>query len=198
MTEEDESYAKTVTGPSIDTKGKSTVKVLGSVWNTSSDRLEFNHSDLAKQARLLPPTRRSLLKISAKIFDPLGLLSPFSIKWKILFQILCNENISWDKELNDEHMKAWHLLISELQTLNDVSVPKCYFEKHCKLESVQLHCFSDASEKAYVAAVYLRSQYVEGQVDVNSVAAKTRVASRVASLPLRGMNANDLVNEERW
>jgi len=71
-------------------------------------------------------------------------------------------------------MKAWYLLISDLETLNDVSVPRCYFEKHCKLESVQLHCFSDASEKANAAAVYFRSKYVEGQVDVNLVAAKTR------------------------
>ena len=176
VTEEDESYAKTVTGPSIDPKNESTVKVLGSIWNTTSDELEFNLSDLAKQAQLLPPTRRSLLKISAKIFDPLGLLSPFSIKCKVLFQILCNENMSWDEELNDEHFKTWHLLIDELQTLNDVSVPRCYFVKHNTLESLQLHCFSDASVKAYAAAVYLRTKYTGGQVDVNLVAAKTRVA----------------------
>jgi len=91
VTEEHESYAKTVTGPFIDTKSKSTVKVMGSTWNTTSDRFEFNLSDLVNQAPLLPPTRRSLLKISPKIFNPLGLLSPFSIKWKILFQNLCNE-----------------------------------------------------------------------------------------------------------
>ena len=60
--------------------------------------------------------------------------------------------------------------------LKDVSVPTCYFERHCKLQSVQLHCFSNASEKAYAAAIYLQSKYVEGKLDVNLVAAKTRVA----------------------
>jgi hypothetical protein len=50
-----------------------------------------------------------LLKISAKIFDPLGLLSPFTIQWKVLFQLLCNENIEWDDELSGEHLKKMEL-----------------------------------------------------------------------------------------
>ncbi len=194
VSEEDESYAKTVTGPSTNAKKDNTVKVLGSIWNTTSDQLEFNFSDLANQVRSLPATKRSLLKISAKIFDPLGLLSPFTIKFKVLFQLLCNGNISWDEELNEEHLKAWNMLTSELQTLNNICVPRCYFER-LYLESVQLHCFSDASEKAYAAAIYLRSQYSNGNVDVNLVAAKTRVAPlKKQSVPrLELLGANILV-----
>lgn len=194
VTEEDESYAKTVTGPSINSNND-TVKVLGSIWNTTSDQLEFNFSDLANQAKSLPATKRSLLKISAKIFDPLGLLSPFTIQWKVLFQLLCNENIEWDNALSDEHLNKWNLLISELQTLNNVCVPRCYFEMNNLLQSTQLHCFSDASERAYAAAIYLRSQYTNGLVDVNLIAAKTRVAPlKKQSIPrLELLGANILV-----
>ena len=95
ITEEDESYAKATTGPPIDDKGSTDngiVKVLGSIWDTANDQLTFNLSDLSDQAKLLPTTKPSLLKISAKIFDSLGLLSPFTIRWKVLFQALCNEH----------------------------------------------------------------------------------------------------------
>ena len=191
VTEEDESYAKTVTGTTIK-PNSNTVKVLGSIWNTASDTLEFNLFDLVKEAKSLPPTKRSLLKISAKIFDPLGLLSPFTIKWKVMFQLLCNENVEWDEELSDQHLEKWNLLISDLQSLNNVCVPRCYFEMYNKVLSVQLHCFSDASEKAYAAVTYLRSKYESGLVDVNLIAAKTRVAplkkQSIPRLELLGAN----------
>ena len=191
VTEEDKSYAKTVTGTTIKTNSN-TVKVLGSIWNTASDTLEFNFFDLVNEAKSLPPTKRSLLKISAKIFDPLGLLSPFTIKWKVLFQLLCNENVEWDDELSDEHLEKWNLLILDLQSLNNVCVPRCYFAMDNKVLSVQLHCFSDASEKAYAAATYLRSKYESGLVHVNLIAAKTRVAplkkQSIPRLELLGAN----------
>lgn len=197
VTEEDESYAKTVTGPSINANNN-TVKVLGIIWNTTSDQFEFNFSELCNQAKSLPATKRSLLKISAKIFDPLGLLSPFSIKWKVLFQLLCTEHTEWDLPLSEEHLNKWNLLITELQTLNSISVPRCYFDKNNYLQSMQLHCFSDASERAYAAVIYLRSSYSDGQVDVNLIAAKTKVAPlKTQSIPrLELLGANILVRLE--
>ena len=41
---------------------------------------------------------------------------------------------------------------------------------------MQLHGFSDASEKAYAAVVYMRSCYDNGTVDVKLVTSKSRVA----------------------
>ena len=91
ITEEDESYAKVTTGPPVNdnkTADSNIVKVLGSIWNITTDEFTFNLSDLAEQAKLLPTTKRSLLKISAKTFDLLGKLSPFTVQWKVLFQVL--------------------------------------------------------------------------------------------------------------
>ena len=180
VTEEDESYAKTTNGPLLaadKASDNAIVKVLGSLWNTATDQFVFDLVDLDEQAKKLPTTKRSLLKISAKIFDPIGLLSPFTIQWKILFQELCNERADWEKQLKDDHLKKWNSLICQLQTLNSVSIPRCYFDhKSGNLSSVELHCFSDASEKAYAAVVYLRSTYEDGRIEVNLVASKTRVA----------------------
>ena len=115
ITEEDESYAKTTSENAI-------VKVLGSIWNTDTDQFTFDLVDLSQHASLLPTTKRSFLKISAKIFDPLGLLSPFTIQWKVLFQELCIERTDWDDQLKGDHLKKWKSLILELQTLNSVYI----------------------------------------------------------------------------
>ena len=178
--EQDESFAKATTGLFVNpntTVDDTTVKVLGSIWNTSTDQFTFNLSDLSEKAKLLLATKRSLLKISAKIFDPLGLLSPFNIQWKVLFQEICNDRADWDVQLTEEHLKKWNTLIAGLETLNHVHIPRCYFDnKSSKLKSAELHCFSDASEKAYPANVYLRSTYDDERVDVNLIVSKTRVA----------------------
>ena len=80
---QDKSYAKATTGPKENLDDKH-VKVLDTNWNTESDEFLFNFADLIDLARSIPVTKRSLLKLTAKIFDPLVLLSPFVIKLKIL------------------------------------------------------------------------------------------------------------------
>ena len=65
-------------------------KLLGVTWNSDTDQFMFCFSELA-YVNELPATRCSVLKVSAKIFDPLGLISPFVVRLKILFQTLCIE-----------------------------------------------------------------------------------------------------------
>ena len=43
-----------------------------------------------------PDNSTSVLKLTAKIFDPLGFVSPFVIQLKILFQMLCQDKLDWD------------------------------------------------------------------------------------------------------
>ena len=180
ITEEDESYANTTNGPAIpdgSTTENAIVKVLGSIWNTDTDQFTLDLVDLSQHASLLPTTKRSFLKISAKIFDPLGLLSPFTIQWKVLFQERCIERTDWDDQLKGDHLKKWKSLILELQTLNSVCIPRCYFDYTSgNLKSAELHCFSDASEKAYAASIYVRFFYEDGRIDVKWVVSKTKVA----------------------
>ena len=62
------------------------VKVLGLNWDTASDEFFFDLSDLCNYGSSLSATKRSVLKLTAKIFDPIGFLTPFTIEMKILFQ----------------------------------------------------------------------------------------------------------------
>jgi len=64
------------------------------LWNSLLDVFTFEVDGLVKYANSLPANRRSVLKLSAKIFDPLGLISPFVVQLKILFQALCVEQVN--------------------------------------------------------------------------------------------------------
>ena len=91
ISEEEETYAKSTTSTQDCKEGESLSKLLGLPWNTQTDQFMFEFTELTEYICSLPANRRSLLKVKAKIFDPLGFLSPFVIRLKVLFQTLCME-----------------------------------------------------------------------------------------------------------
>ena len=64
--------------------------VLGMKWDTITDKFEFNMSflEVFKFDKKTIPTKREILKAVMSIFDPLGILSPITIKGKIILQEL--------------------------------------------------------------------------------------------------------------
>lgn len=172
--EEDESFTKSTIGPNQ--VSDKLVKTLGVCWDTESDEMSFDFKELIEYANTLKVTKRSLLKLSAKVFDPLGLLSPFTITMKCELQSLCLEKLDWDVELQGSHQRLWKNFVSSLMKLNNVRVPRCYFNSSLSPTNIQVHAFSDASKRAYAAAVYLRSEYENGHVEVQLLCSKTRVA----------------------
>ena len=65
------------------------VRVLDLEWKRNTDCLICNWQDVRDYLQNLPPTKRSVLRFAPKIFDPLGVLSPFTIRQKLIFQTLC-------------------------------------------------------------------------------------------------------------
>ena len=126
-------------------------KLLGVGWDSGSDELHFNFSELFDQVRKLPPNRRSLLKVTASLFDPLGIFSPFVVRLKVLFQTLCFQHAEWDQPLQGECSRQWNELLSEFEVLDGLRVPRCYFKEGLTPHHHALHGFSDASEHAYAA-----------------------------------------------
>lgn len=169
------------------------VQILGLHWNVESDNFQFNLTELVDYATSLPPTKRSVLKVSAKIFDPIGLLSPFTINLKNLFQILCSDRVDWDAMLDEKSLSIWNSLVNDLEAVASVTVPRCYYaHSEMAIKSQQIHGFCDASEKAYAAVVYLRTEYEDRHVHTNIISAKTRVAplkkQSIPRLELLGAN----------
>ena len=65
----------------------------------------------------------------------------------------------------------------------DIHIPRCYFAQETTL-TIELHGFSDASEAAYAAVVYVRATYLVHEPTCRLVIAKTKVAPvKTISMP---------------
>ena len=72
VSEEDETYARTNLGDKI-VMETTERKVLGLIWNHFEDHFIFEFNFLIQFARELPLSKRLVLKVVAKLYDPLGL-----------------------------------------------------------------------------------------------------------------------------
>lgn len=107
------------------------VGVLGMNWNTNSDEFNiFSFSELSKYASSLLLTKRSILKVTTKIYDPMGFLSPLSVELKIMFQELCINKTNWDVELKGELLKNWKSILQDLSFIDCYCISHCYFAHH--------------------------------------------------------------------
>ena len=112
----------------------------------------------------------------AKTYDVLGWFAPVIIKAKILLQSVWESKVDWDDKVPEPIIEEWSLWRSQLKSLSQVHIPRCYFPKEAEIVSIQLHGFSDASQSVYTAVVYLRMTDSKGEVHVSLVASKTKVA----------------------
>ena len=92
---DDLSYAKTTLGSE---SAKGTEKVLGQAWDTNRDKIIFDFESIISAAGRLKPSKRNVLSVLSRVFDPLGLISPVLVSMKLLFRELCSENYDWDDE----------------------------------------------------------------------------------------------------
>ncbi|KRX18442.1 hypothetical protein T07_13209, partial [Trichinella nelsoni] len=163
--------------PSEDILGKntSTSKILGIVWDSANDELAYSVlSDVDPWSR---DTKRQLISVTAKVYDPLGHLSPFIIKAKVLFQKLWKKGLNWDDELPSELQKEWQTWKMELGDISDIRIPRCLIPFHgSTIKKIELHAFGDASETAYGAVVYVVVKKEDYSSISNVVMAKSRVA----------------------
>jgi transposase InsO family protein len=176
--EDKASYAKSNVGSS----STSDLKVLGVGWDTSSDDFVFEFGKVASQLRECSLTKRNLLSITTKFFDPLGLLCPVLLFLKLIFQDLCKTAVDWDEELCEDAKCNVNEWARNAESLPAVRFPRCVLPK-ARVDWIDIVGFSDASSKAYGACVYLRAS-VNEVVCVNLLTAKSRVAPiRSISVP---------------
>ena len=103
-----------------------THKVLGIQWNPLDDQLIFDTSDIVSLMEKVTPTKRNVVSLATKFYDPLGLISPIIVRFKIFFQVLCESKVNWDECLTGELKEMWSSLVKDLQHLEKLSTPRCH------------------------------------------------------------------------
>ena len=155
------------------------IKTLGVSWKPNSYHFGF-YSNLTIQGNV---TKRLLLSETAKLFDPVGWLSPIVIRFQVLLQKLWVQGIEWDQLVSKEIQNEWEQIKEDLPNLAELKLQRCN-SPHGKIANVQLHLFTEASEMAYAAVIYARITDVDGHIVSKLVASKTRVAPiKTVSLP---------------
>ena len=151
------------------------VKVLGVPWSPQSDVLFVDLTKL--EVPTTPSTKRGLLKANGEIFDPLGIVSPFTIGLRMILQKAWSLHLDWDVPLPDSLLAKVSVYLNALAELKNFSLPRVM----CTSDStVTLYGFCDASAQAIACVFYVVSTSDTGSSNVTFCCAKSRVA------PLKG------------
>ncbi|XP_070526948.1 uncharacterized protein [Cardiocondyla obscurior] len=159
--------------------------ILGLHWHPVTDSFTFKVNPTAD----LVPTKREILSETTRLFDPLGWLGPVIVRAKILLQSFWLQKIDWDQPLLIKDQETWKIFRKELREIEEISLPRWIytFSTDCIIE---LHGFSDASEKAYAAVVYIRVTTIENN-DFKSRIALLQAKTKVAPVAPQGNNYNN-------
>ena len=147
------------------------IKTLGISWESNSDTFTFVVHPPPYDFHL---TKRSFLSRTSTLFDPLGLVSPFTVRARMMLQAMWTAGLAWDEKLPAELVKRASTWFRELPDLSQVKIPRSLKEPGHVTDS-QLHIFTDASLEAYGAVAYLRHEYQSGNVTVRFVMSKAKV-----------------------
>ena len=130
------------------------VNIICMQWKIKPDELTFHQKSI--DTHDLTVTKRLILQRTSRLYDPLSILCPVSIKARMLLQRLWKDSIDWDTPLNTDFVAEWKCLSNDISKAAMISVPRCIFNENIKNSTVDIHMFGDASSKAYGTAAYIR------------------------------------------
>ena len=173
------------------------VKALGVRISLQDDKIRFYGFGELKDEEVI--TKRKIASLTAAMFDPLGVASPYTIRGKRFMQEVWAEEkkqlekekekgtaskviakmrkTSWNAAVNDNIAKSFREWYSQKEALQKFEIDRPLVEE-VQPTRKQLHMFSDASPWGVAATVYLRTDYIDGTTTVRLIAAKSRVAPK--------------------
>ena len=160
----DDKRAKVITLKDPD---REVIRALGVAWDTEHDVFLFPQGP----PELVPWTLRKMTSSSARLFDPLGLVSPATLPAKLLIQHAWRYQDAWDELLPEELGRKMSLYCHNQKLLHRVEIPRHLGGRNGQ---GRLVIFTDSSSMAQAAAAYWLSS--SGEVlESNLVASKVKV-----------------------
>ncbi|XP_046601937.1 uncharacterized protein LOC124295559 [Neodiprion lecontei] len=117
-------------------------RALGLAWRPDIDAFAF--SPQIHQTRD-NSTKRKVLSQTAQLFDPLGWLSPITIRAKIFMQELWALGFDWDEPLSASLSSRWIEFLQDLQGISAITIPRWIGLSSASL-GIEIHGFADASQ----------------------------------------------------
>lgn len=153
------------------------IPVLGLLWDPMKDCLSTKEESLqvTKWMENREVTKRVILSVTQRVFDPIGFTCPVTLLPKLLLQSLWEQRQGWDIPVEAEIATKFHEWTEQLPELSKINIPRWIQSGPGEAKHLSLHTFADASKKAYSAVIFLRIETDEG-VSVHLLAARSRVA----------------------
>ena len=148
--------------------------VLGLKWDHGKDTLNVSRGTVNKENDIV--TQRIVLSTVSAVFDPLGLVAPYTIKARLMLKDIWKiSGQQWDDPLPQNLSDAFIEWCSDLPILAELSIPRAFFRN--PVECIELHMFGDSSQDVFCAVGFLRAKCLSsGEAMVRFVVGKARVA----------------------
>ncbi|UYV82837.1 hypothetical protein LAZ67_22001033 [Cordylochernes scorpioides] len=129
-------------------------KILGVVWNKMEDSLKCELPDnLSLQPKL---TKRLVLSMVQRIFDPLGFCAPVFLPPKLLLQRSWGLKLGWDTPLPESMAQEFRTWLDQIKFIELIKILRYMWND--LIFPTEVHIFCDASQIGYGAVAYLRSE----------------------------------------
>ncbi|KAF0309055.1 putative methylmalonate-semialdehyde dehydrogenase [acylating], mitochondrial [Amphibalanus amphitrite] len=151
-------------------------KVLGYFYDSKQDVVSL--ADFSFEERPQGITKRQLLSNISKVFDPLSLALPVTIRGRLLMKQVWKDGTAWDEEVTPEVYRDWKLLKNDLNSLREKKFPRKTGDTEIG-QPTELHLFCDGSKACYGFACYVKQENSEPQL----VFAKSKLAPDDKSIP---------------
>ena len=167
-------------------------KVLGLKWLPTDDLIEFKlvltlhkKAGAGKTGPDLTPedvsnimelnfTKRIALQLSAQLYDPMGLICCYLVRFKMLLRDITTLKLSWDDPLPPSLQAEWRKLVSDTITAESI-----FFPRSLRVPGVtgrpEVIAYFDGSDKAFATVIYLRWKLESGGYHTALVTSKSRV-----------------------
>ncbi|XP_055910668.1 uncharacterized protein LOC129945032 [Eupeodes corollae] len=163
--------------------------ILGLKWLLAKDQFTFEVKTPITESMM---TKRKIVSCVAQLYDPNGYISPVTILGKILIQDVWRSKADWDDELATDILERWKELWREITCLEQFRIERWIGTSPGV--PIEIHGFSDASEKAYGAVIYVRTEHPNGEIWSTLLQAKTRVAPlKTVTIPRLELAAAELL-----
>lgn len=132
-------------------KVSDTTKTLGISWNTKKDNFIIRLPTVPNSNTTW--TKRQVLEIVAKTYNPLGWCAPAVFTSKHFLQSLWKEEQEWDDVPRSHLIKMWNEIASSRSTLK-IAIPRRIIAGTTKTSTFEIHVFMNASKDGYCAVAY--------------------------------------------
>ena len=114
-----------------------------------------------------------MLSVINGIYDPLGLVTPITIRLKVAIRNLfeCDPALNWEDPIPSADQEIWYKLIEMLVKSKSILFPRATRPPNVFGKS-QMVCFFDGSDIACASVIYVRWAIDNGSVVIRLISCK--------------------------